>query len=261
VDSALNLQDPEIIKEHLANKEKWSGNSKFFAATVYDGFAKFLGLSWEKPKYKLVRKLPFIPTEQEIDALIACSGKNISALLQLFKETGMRIGEALRLELADIDSERNIIVLNEPEKGSNPRAFKVSSTLIGKLNQLPRPGRKVFKNGIAHSVSSNFRIQRKRIASKLGNPRLERISFHTLRHWKATTEYHKTRDILHVMQMLGHKNIRNTLIYTQLIKFEEEDEFYSATAKTTEEAKKLVEDGFEYICTTPEDVMLFRKRK
>jgi hypothetical protein len=35
----------------------------------------------------------------------------------------------------------------------------------------------------------------------------------------------------------------------------------SSTAKTTEEAKELVEAGFEYICTTPQDVMLFRKRK
>jgi len=74
-------------------------------------------------------------------------------------------------------------------------------------------------------------------------------------------EYAKTRDILHVMQLLGHKNIKNTLIYTQLIKFKKEDEFYSATAKTTKEAEKLVEDGFEYVCTTPEDIMLFRKRK
>ena len=79
-------------------------------------------------------------------------------------------------------------------------------------------------------------------------------------HWKATTEYHKTKDILHVMQMLGRKNIRNTLIYTQLVGVTS-DEYHSATAKTTEEVKKLIETGFEYVCTTPEDLMLFRKRK
>jgi len=32
-------------------------------------------------------------------------------------------------------------------------------------------------------------------------------------------------------------------------------------AKTTEEARKLSEDGFDYVCTTPEDIMLFKKRK
>ena len=74
-------------------------------------------------------------------------------------------------------------------------------------------------------------------------------------------EYAKTRDILHVMQVLGHRNIKNTLIYTQLIKMEKEDSFYSATAKTATEAKDLIESGFEYVCTTPEEVMVFRKRK
>jgi len=39
------------------------------------------------------------------------------------------------------------------------------------------------------------------------------------------------------------------------------DEFYSATAKTTNKAAKLIEASFEHVCTTPEDVMLFRKRK
>ena len=73
--------------------------------------------------------------------------------------------------------------------------------------------------------------------------------------------YHKTRDILHTMEFLEHKNIKNTLIYTQLVKFQESDEFYGSTAKTTEEAKKLVEDGFDYVCMTLEGLMLFRKRK
>lgn len=65
-----------------------------------------------------------------------------------------------------------------------------------------------------------FYDQRKKIAEKLQNPRILKISFHTLRHWKATMEYYKTKDILHVMRLLGHKNIKNTLIYTQLAKFE-----------------------------------------
>jgi hypothetical protein len=73
-------------------------------------------------------------------------------------------------------------------------------------------------------------------------------------------EYHKTKDILHVKQLLGHKRIDSTLVYTQLVSFESDD-YHSATAKTTEDARKLVETGFEFICTTPENIMLFRKRK
>ena len=62
------------------------------------------------------------------------------------------------------------------------------------------------------------------------------------------------------MEMLGHRDIKTTLIYTQIVNFES-DEYNSKTAKTTKEAAELVKSGFEYICTTPQDVMLFRKRK
>ena len=72
-------------------------------------------------------------------------------------------------------------------------------------------------------------------------------------------EYAKTKDILYVMKLLGHKNIQNTLIYTQLVNFER-DEYHSAVAKNVEEARKLVEAGFEYVCHH-EGVMIFRKRK
>ena len=72
-------------------------------------------------------------------------------------------------------------------------------------------------------------------------------------------EYAKTKDILHVMKLLGHKNIKNTLIYTQLINFEA-DEYVCKAAKTVEEASTLIEAGFEYVCDA-DDVKLFRKRK
>jgi 2-keto-3-deoxy-L-rhamnonate aldolase RhmA len=73
-------------------------------------------------------------------------------------------------------------------------------------------------------------------------------------------EYHRTKDILYVMKLLGHKNIGNTLIYTQLVEFEEDDKYCTAIATNVEDARKLVEAGFEYVCSHNE-TMLFRKRK
>ena len=61
------------------------------------------------------------------------------------------------------------------------------------------------------------------------------------------------------MKMLGHRNINNTLLYTQLVNFES-DEYHSAVAKSTEEARELIEAEFEYVCTY-ENIMIFRKRK
>lgn len=73
-------------------------------------------------------------------------------------------------------------------------------------------------------------------------------------------EYHKTKDILNVMRLLGHKRIENTLVYTQLINFRD-DEYVSKFAKKAEDASQLIVSGFEYVCTTPDDLMLFRKEK
>ena len=59
-------------------------------------------------------------------------------------------------------------------------------------------------------------------------------------------EYRKTRDILHVKEVLGHKSLNNTMLYTQLISFKDDD-FTAAVAHSEEEACKLIEAGFEYV--------------
>jgi len=74
-----------------------------------------------------------------------------------------------------------------------------------------------------------------------------------------SSEYHGTRDILYVKQLLGHKRIENTMLYMQLITFES-DEYASAVAGNLDEARSLVEADFEYV-TEVEGVKFFRKRK
>lgn len=53
--------------------------------------------------------------------------------------------------------------------------------------------------------------------------------------------------------------MENTEIYTHLIDFEN-DEYHSATAQTIDEAKNLIENGFEFVCDM-EGIKLFKKRK
>jgi hypothetical protein len=76
---------------------------------------------------------------------------------------------------------------------------------------------------------------------------------------KSYVEYHKTKDIFHAMRLPGHRNIKNTLIYTQLIEFKD-DEFICKVAKTVQEASELIENGFECVCAF-DDAKLFKKRK
>jgi hypothetical protein len=61
------------------------------------------------------------------------------------------------------------------------------------------------------------------------------------------------------MRLLGHKNNKNTLVYTHLVDFGG-DEYVCKIAKTVDDAKNLVEDGFDYV-TDIEGMKLFRKRK
>ena len=119
---------------------------------------------------------------------------------------------------------------------------------------------KIAELELSEEPEQHLQKEPKRVAYKLGNPRILKISFHTLRHWKATMEYHRTKDILHVMQMLGHRNVKNTLVYTQLINNEGDDEYICKVAKTVEQAAELIEAGFEYVCEI-DGIKLFRKRK
>jgi hypothetical protein len=75
-------------------------------------------------------------------------------------------------------------------------------------------------------------------------------------------EYHRTKNILHVKQVLGHKRIENTLKYIQLAEelFKGEIEYVSRVAKTEGEACLLMESGFDFVCDFNGN-KLFRKKK
>ncbi|MCW3997563.1 MAG: site-specific integrase [Candidatus Bathyarchaeota archaeon] len=130
------------------------------------------------------------------------------------------------------------------------------------INNLQRKTERLFVS--AKSMRSNFYIQRKRLAKKLGNPRLLQIHFHTLRHWKATTEQHKTKDPWHVKEILGHKSIQSTEVYIQIEKQLYQngfsDDFTVKVASTNQDITSLLETGFEYVMTK-DNLVYFRKRK
>ncbi len=166
----------------------------------------------------------------------------------------------MKLRWIDVDEKTATISVNNPVKGSMPRMVKVPQTTIAMIQCLPKTSEFIFDT-TAHNFRRNYYKQRGRIARNLQNPRLKQIRLHTLRHWKATMEYHRTKDILYVKQLLGHKKLENTEIYTHLINFES-DEWHVSHAKSLEEETKLLEAGFEYVRFSERDgVAIYRKRK
>jgi integrase len=101
--------------------------------------------------------------------------------------------------------------------------------------------------------------ERKNISVALNNPKIQSITWKSLRHFKATMEDSRAKDILYVKELLGHVNINNALVYTHLVNSGSE-EYVCKVAENVEEAKALIESGFEYV-TEVNGVKLFRKRK
>ena len=74
-------------------------------------------------------------------------------------------------------------------------------------------------------------------------------------------EYHKTKNIKFVQNLLGHKKLENTDLYTHLINFES-DQWHVTHATNLQEENKLIEAGFEYVRYSDKDqVATYRKPK
>jgi len=258
---SADLTNPEEVKTVLANL-KWKDSTKKMTASTLKPFYEYLEVPYKPPHYKIKRELPFIPTEEELDLLIASGIPATATRLQLLKETGARIGELDFLEWTHVDTQRKTIYITG-EKGSNSRILPLSNKAISLLNHLKRTDNHVFKTK-ANGFRRTFDRLRKRIATQTDNPRLNKIHFHTFRHWKGTTEYHKTRDIYHVRNVLGHRNINNTLLYITLensLYQATNDEWTTTITHNLTEETQAIETGFELVRAINETTAIYRKRK
>ena len=252
-----NLDDPERIKNIICSYQS-SESFKGLLANAYDYYVKFKGFNWDKPFFTREDKPFFLPTETEINQLISSSRLKMSVFLQLLKETGVDSGEAWKLRWIDINREKQTVSITLT-KNHNTRTLQISNHLISRLNQLPHRNGRVFYSENLEDFRRGYCAMKKKLAVKLDNPRLQEVAFRSFRHWKATNEYRKTKYILHVKWLLGHKRLENTLVYTHLVPLENSS-YVCKVAKTLEDAALLIEEGFEFVCEM-DGVKLFRKPK
>ena len=247
LDRYCDIIDPEAAKRYIANSN-WNSGGKQHICEVLDRFYRCHSINWTRPKYQQVESLPWIPRTDEVDALInGISNPRIAIFVHACKDTGARSGELWQLQWHQVDFENRTITVT-PEKGSRGRQIKVSQSLIQKLLK-PRADRKfVFHADDDDPIKSleyfgrNYQRARRIVVKRLGNSRLNQISFRTLRHYKGSLEYYKTRDIVHTQQVSGHKSINNTMRYVTLIP-KEDDDFIVKIAADKASRVKLLEEG------------------
>jgi integrase len=228
----------------------------------YKHFANHCNIPFIKPRYRRDHKLPYVPTSEEISLFIAHSKQKYAVIYSILRDTGIRPVELSNLKLKDIDLENGILNIYSAKHGV-PRKVKVKPSTLAMIKRFVQNHNfglddKLFPP--SDKITNTFCRLRYELAKKLQNPNIKKIKLYSFRHHYATDLYFRTKDLLLTKEMLGHRNINNTMIYTHLIKLDNEEKYYSATAKTIEEASKLIENGFEYV-TTFNDVMIFRKRK
>ena len=120
---------------------------------------------------------------------------------------GLRRGEIIRLQRADVDLERRTALLQG--KGRKERIVPLVPPLVEELTEcMPRSGYVVLHNGHPY-VPDVLSVQCSRHLASLGI----RSTLHSMRHAFGTNAYRTTRDLLLVAQLLGHASVRTTQIY------------------------------------------------
>jgi len=70
------LADPESVKKSLSCARDMSDGTKANYVNTYSCFLEKEGLTWNAFRYKRAQTFPFIPSETELNQLIAVNGKN-----------------------------------------------------------------------------------------------------------------------------------------------------------------------------------------
>jgi integrase/recombinase XerC len=176
------------------------------------------------------KKLPHFLTEANVARLLSTPtgegplGLRDRAILETLYSAGLRVGELCSMKLADLDLDEGLVTVRG--KGRKERL-----ALLGKPAQealrswlparavllagLGKDGTAVFlnKNGGPLTVRSVGRLLEKHLHQAGLDPR---ASPHTIRHTFATHLLDAGADIRGVQELLGHKNLATTQIYTHV---------------------------------------------
>lgn len=224
---------PAEIREytaHLISDRKLSGNTvNQVVGALRFFYFKALNKPWrghELPYPKKTARLPVIWSPEEIARLIdAAPIPFYRTLVMTLYATGMRRAEVAALKITDIDSARMVIHVQQG-KGRRDRDVVLSPHLLEELRQHYRrlrrkPATWLFPGGTHHTADTPIRDKVVWHACREAARRCDvhkPLHPHTLRHCFATHLLEAGADLRTIQLLLGHADLRETMVYLHLSK-------------------------------------------
>lgn len=141
------------------------------------------------------------------------------AICEVFYSTGVRMSECCRLRIRDVDSVNLCIHLHQG-KGNKDRMLLLSPRCLETLKEYYKaysPVEYLFEGKISAQPCSTaclrFNINQ---SMKLAGLKEKHFSAHTFRHSFATHLLNNGVDLLSIQMLMGHKDLRATMVYLHL---------------------------------------------
>ena len=172
---------------------------------------------------KIPRKLPVVLSPEEVSRMIeAAPSLRHRTILMVLYATGIRRTELSLLKVADVDSNRMVIRIQQG-KGSRDRDVPMTPKLLEALREYFRWKRpKVYlfpssagQRGIDQPISDETVWYACRQATKRAGIK-KAIGAHTLRHSFATALMEAGTDLRTIQLLMGHAHLEHTTVYLHL---------------------------------------------
>ena len=165
------------------------------------------------------KRLPVVLSVSEVARFFkAIPSLRYRTILMLAYGAGLRIGEAVRVRLCDIDRERKVLRVQQG-KGKKDRYTLLSPALLEILDRYcwaARPEDLLFTTRFKDRPITDSTVQRVCIQARKDAGIDKRISPHTLRHSFATHLLEAGTDLRVIQVLLGHSSAQTTAIYTHV---------------------------------------------
>jgi integrase/recombinase XerD len=224
--SQATLDDVTRYQDHLIRERRVSWSyAKVIAAALKFFFGTTLKKDWnlEDIPYprRTGRRLPVILSQEEVIRFFAAiSNVKHRIILTTIYATGVRVSEALRLKVTDIDSSRMVVRI-EQGKGRKDRYVMLSPILLSILREywkIARPKIWLFQHHTLEKPLTTSTIREVVRKARKSSGLRKTVRSHDLRHAFATHLMEKGVNIRIIQTLLGHRSLRSTEIYTHVSK-------------------------------------------